>query len=1190
MRKLKLLCGAVIVAMAVVVIAGCDDGGGGGKTLVTGVSINQAAYNEIYYSSTDAQKPSSLTLTATVLPAKASNTKVKWTADSTEYVTVMETNGSAIVTANKIGGHTHPTTITVATVDGDYKDSITVVVLDPSIVPTGVTVQAIATVVIGTPFTLTAKVLPALAGQAVTWTSDDPDTASIDADGVITGKKIGTATITATCKADTSLTATCAVTVANTAVPVTGVTLDITTTSVLIGGAPLVLTATVAPAEVSQAVTWTTSNEVFASVVNGVVTGHSVGTVTITATSVADPTKHATCAVTVTDTGVAVGSVELDEEDVGVALGSVNPLILTATILPTGATNQNVRWESSDPTVATISGTGHSVTINPLKLGTTTIKVTTEDGDKTATCIVRVLPAGSVINVDRVELTPSSTVAVGATVTLSHTVQPTDADNKIVSWSSNKPFIATVANGVVTGVNVGRAIITVTTQDGNKSAECVVTVTGPAALVLYNQAAAPDAATTTSLASAWNDTTKKYTIKNVGGEVVAGGNAGANGVTNATFVYWNTPFATTGVTISARVRIKAMVAATASDTHGVIIGGMNDPTEPTIPFYGLRATTKNSWRPYNSRNNAANSSAAMTAANTSGFEDYNIGQAQGGSNSYICRIDGVAIPFDEEFILETQRTSATAYTVRMKTYAGGSDIATGTYSNNALNGTATVNMDMNYLGFIIANAEVEISQIVIKEGSTTALDKSSDAVTPIPTTVTGVAITGPAGFEDHTGTGGQYSYQHSTMGGATSLTVTAKALPARAPQGNNITWAITGATPATGSGASIELTDLPSDDGATVTAVATAGSGTATLTIHVTTGAITVDELTIAAEGDRNEIMLGGPDNTPPAQTLQFSVTEIGPENAPDKTVTWSVWSNQACTTASAIASISSTGLLTLDATATPPAAANDKIWVKATANDAGAFSSDAIEITVVEYVPPPALLPPQIWRTDIGATQPSGSIDYDSDAETLTMKGMGAVGSSSTKFNFVYLPATGNFTMTVKVESISWGQNNNSDTRVGIIAIPQTGITKDPVTGALTNVPADTALAYAGVSFRSNSSITRIQNIVGGAGIGTSGVGGTAPTTPPGYLRLRRSGNNYYASGGNLNSEEVLVFSTDATATAPALGDDTYVGLFVCSNSGTTTAVFSDLRFSTNGGTASTTGGIIPDAEDDAVDFGWLE
>ena len=95
--------------------------------------------------------------------------------------------------------------------------------------------------------------------------------------------------------------------------------------------------------------------------------------------------------------------------------------------------------------------------------------------------------------------------------------------------------------------------------------------------------------------------------------------------------------------------------------------------------------------------------------------------------------------------------------------------------------------------------------------------------------------------------------------------------------------------------------------------------------------------------------MLGGPEGTPPAQTLLFSVTEIGPENAPDKTVTWSVWSNQACTTASAIATIPG-GLLTLDATATPPAAANDKIWVKATANDAGAFSSDAIEITVVEF------------------------------------------------------------------------------------------------------------------------------------------------------------------------------------------------------------------------------------------------
>lgn len=70
--------------------------------------------------------------------------------------------------------------------------------------------------------------------------------------------------------------------------------------------------------------------------------------------------------------------------------------------------------------------------------------------------------------------TSSISVAVDSTVTLTATVTPSNATNKIVTWSTNNSSVATVSNGVVTGKSVGTATITATA--GGKSAICSVTV------------------------------------------------------------------------------------------------------------------------------------------------------------------------------------------------------------------------------------------------------------------------------------------------------------------------------------------------------------------------------------------------------------------------------------------------------------------------------------------------------------------------------------------------------------------------------------------------------------------------------------------------------------------------------------------------------------------------------------------
>lgn len=135
-----------------------------------------------------------------------------------------------------------------------------------------------------------------------------------------------------------------------------------------------------------------------------------------------------------------------------------------------------VVWSSSNESVLTVDGNGLVTAVGD---GNATITATVDGVSATTDTITVTTP---VVKVSSVSLSASNLkLAVGGEPsTLTATVEPNNATNKNVSWSSSDPEVATVADGVVTPVKAGAATITVTTEDGEYSATCKVTVIQPA--------------------------------------------------------------------------------------------------------------------------------------------------------------------------------------------------------------------------------------------------------------------------------------------------------------------------------------------------------------------------------------------------------------------------------------------------------------------------------------------------------------------------------------------------------------------------------------------------------------------------------------------------------------------------------------------------------------------------------------
>ncbi len=416
----------------------------------TGVTLNK--------SSADVYTDNTITLKPTVAPSDATNKNVTWKSSNKAVATV---NSKGVVTGVKEG----TATITCTTENGGFVAKCKVTV-KKSVKTTSVKFsKSSLTIDDGTLGQLSVTVAPSNAtNKKVTYTSSNANIAKVYSDGRVYGVTPGTVTITVK-TADTGKTAACKVTVKG--VNPTGVKLDAKSMTIDYGKVKK-LTATVSPSNCSyRSVTWKSSDPSAVYVnKNGYIKGMKSGaTATITCTTNTGK-KVATCKVTVK--AIPVTGVSLNKSTVTLNTGET--FRLTATVAPSTATNKNVVWESANTKIAKVSTSGLIV---PVANGTTIVTCTTEDGEYVAYCIVQVKS----VKVLGVSLNKSSLIAnKGASFTLVATVVPSNATNPAVTWKSTNTSVATVNNGVVKTVGVGKCEIKVYTADGNYIATCKVQV------------------------------------------------------------------------------------------------------------------------------------------------------------------------------------------------------------------------------------------------------------------------------------------------------------------------------------------------------------------------------------------------------------------------------------------------------------------------------------------------------------------------------------------------------------------------------------------------------------------------------------------------------------------------------------------------------------------------------------------
>lgn len=387
---------------------------------------------------------------------------VTWRSSDPNLVTVSSTGlitavavGNVIVTATSEGvSSTVPISVTVVPVS-----SITVSV-DKSLIYIGYTAQLSS---------VTRDVNNnVLQGRLTTWTSSDPNIATVNAVGLVTGIAKGVVTLTGSSEgvaATTQLTVDLA--------PVEFVTVSVPTTQMLTGQA---LQATAAVSDINnrplsgRVIVFSSSNTNVATVnpTTGAVTALNSGATNIIATSEG---KMGFVTITVQNVPVAT---------VNVSLGNVGSVTVGGTAQATVdlrdannnvLTGRMVLWTSNDPAIATVDNNGLITGVAP---GTTSISASSEGKTGQTNIVVTIAPVASVV----VTLTPSHVLPAGAAQA---SVVLRDAanhvlSNRVVTWQSSNSAVALInpSTGAIVGLLPGTSTITATSENVSGTATFTV--------------------------------------------------------------------------------------------------------------------------------------------------------------------------------------------------------------------------------------------------------------------------------------------------------------------------------------------------------------------------------------------------------------------------------------------------------------------------------------------------------------------------------------------------------------------------------------------------------------------------------------------------------------------------------------------------------------------------------------------
>ena len=475
---------------------------------VTGIEMEETVLNVI--------AGEQVQLHANVLPIDAQEKGIYWTITNT-YTDVAEVDKSGLVTTHFLqsrAGYTTTSYITATTVDGNFQKRCTLNVYHPSIsvvaqkyfrridTPDWIYIASTSMNYVGWQTLMAITINPDSLHQAITFENSNPEVAQfeiISQDTTYNGKRCALGTLTCYTKGSTTLTIkhpngyTCSRTFSVYQYDLKGISIHAPSTTMNVGET-MQLSANTTPIYAStqpEGYMWSSSDESVLYVdYTGKLIAKKAGTATITLNS-SNPSYTATILITVA--AINPTSISIIPDRITIGIGETYQL--TTSILPENAT-RDITWNMYnewDTYTASVSKdglvTGHAE-------GNVTVVATTINGLK-AYCSVDVITKVTGVTLDNSSLE----MQTGSTKYLTATVQPTNADNKEIVWSTTNENIAKVnASGStrcrITANNAGEAMVIVTTKEGNFSDTCLIIVSKP---IVYYTVAFKD----------WNGTTLK---------------------------------------------------------------------------------------------------------------------------------------------------------------------------------------------------------------------------------------------------------------------------------------------------------------------------------------------------------------------------------------------------------------------------------------------------------------------------------------------------------------------------------------------------------------------------------------------------------------------------------------------------------------------------------------------------------